>query len=135
MSGWGSAKHEITDDLLYFESAPHDWFLPKCKMLIHHGGAGTTSAGLRAGIPQVVIPFMADQPFWGNRVNAIGVAPKPIRVNQISVDKMVSAIVGAESKTILERAQSIGQKIRSEDGIMRAVELIESYAIEFNESI
>ena len=104
-------------------------------MLIHHGGAGTTSAGLRAGIPQVVIPFMADQPFWGNIVNSIGVAPKPIRVNQISVDKMVSAIVEAESKTILERAQSIGQKIRSEDGIMRAVELIESYATKFNESI
>jgi sterol 3beta-glucosyltransferase len=74
LSGWGSAKRESTNDLLYLESVPHDWLLPKCKMIIHHGGAGTTSAGLRAGIPQVVVPFTADQPFWGSRVHAIGVA-------------------------------------------------------------
>jgi sterol 3beta-glucosyltransferase len=134
LSGWGSAKRESTSDLLYLEYASHDWLLPKCKMLIHHGGAGTTSAALRAGIPQVVVPFMADQPFWGSRVNVIGVAPKPIRVNQLSVEKMVSAMAEAESKDILERAQVTGQAIRSEDGVMNAVMLIESYAIQFNES-
>jgi len=134
LSGWGSAKRESISDLLYLESAPHDWLLPKCKILIHHGGAGTTSAVLRAGIPQVVVPFMADQPFWGSRVHAIGVAPKPIRVNQLSVEKMVRAVAEAESKYILERAQVTGQVIRSEDGVMNAVALIESYAIQFNES-
>lgn len=134
LSGWGSAKRESTSDLLYLESAPHDWLLPKCKMLIHHGGAGTTSAALRAGITQIVVPFMADQPFWGSRVHAIGVASKPIRVNQLSVDKMVSAMAEAESKDTLERAQVIGQEIRSEDGVMSAVKLIESYAVRFNES-
>lgn len=134
LSGWGSIGRESTSDFLYMESAPHDWLLLKCKMLIHHGGAGTTSAGLRAGIPQVVVPFMADQPFWGSRVHAIGVAPKPIRVNHLSVEKMVSAIAEAESKFILERAQFTGQEIRGEDGVMNAVRLIESYAIRFNES-
>lgn len=134
LSGWGSTKRESTSNLLYIESAPHDWLLPKCKMIVHHGGAGTTSAGLRAGIPQIVVPFMADQPFWGSRVHAIGVASKPIRVNQLSADKMVSAIAEAESKDILERAQAIGQEIRSEDGMMNAVKLIESYAIRYHES-
>jgi len=134
LSGWGSAKRESMNDLLYLESVPHDWLLPKCKILIHHGGAGTTSAALCAGIPQIVVPFMADQPFWGSRVHAIGVAPKPIRVNQLSIDKMVSAIAEAESKDILERAQVIGQDIRSEDGVMNAVNFIELYAMKFHES-
>jgi len=134
LSGWGSAKRESTSELLYLESAPHDWLLPKCKVLIHHGGAGTTSAALRAGIPQIVVPFMADQPFWGSRVHVVGVATKPIRVKRLSVEKMVNAIAKAESKNILERAQVTGQEIRSEDGVMNAVKLIESYADVFNES-
>ena len=134
LSGWGSSIRESTSDLLYLESVPHDWLLPKCKMLIHHGGAGTTSSTLRAGIPQIVVPFMADQPFWGSRVHAVGVATKPIRVNQLSMEKMVSAIAEAESKDILERAQVIGQAIRSEDGVMNAVKIIESYTLMFNES-
>ena len=131
LSGWGIAKRESTSDSLYLESAPHDWLLPKCKILIHHGGAGTTSAALRAGIAQIVVPFMADQPFWGSRVNVIGVAPKPIRVNQLSVEKMVRAMTEAESKDILERTQVTGQAIRGEDGVMNAVMLIESYAMLF----
>lgn len=134
LSGWGSAKRESTNDLLYLESVPHDWLLPKCKMIIHHGGAGTTSAGLRAGIPQVVVPFMADQPFWGSRVHAIGVAPKPILVKKLSVEKMVGAMAEAESNVVLERAQVTGHAIRAEDGVGNAVRLIESYAARFKES-
>lgn len=134
LSGWGSAGLESSSDFLYLESSPHDWLLPKCKMLIHHGGAGTTSAALRAGIPQVVLPFMADQPFWGSRVHAIGVAPKPIRVNLLSVEKMASAILKAESRAFLERTQAVGQIIRGEDGVGNAAQLIESYAREFGES-
>jgi sterol 3beta-glucosyltransferase len=131
LSGWGSMKRESTSDLLYLESAPHDWLLPRCKMIIQHGGAGTTSAGLRAGIPQVVVPFMADQPFWGSRIHAIGTGPKLIRVNTLSVGKMVSAIAEAESNAILERAQAIGQVIRGEDGVGNAVRSIESYVSVF----
>lgn len=131
LSGWGSAHRESTSEFLYLESAPHDWLLPKCKMIVHHGGAGTTSAGLRAGIPQVVVPFMADQPFWGNRVHAIGAGPKPIRVNQLSVEKMASAMAEAETNLILERAQVTGQRIRSEEGVDTAIKLIESYVVEF----
>jgi sterol 3beta-glucosyltransferase len=131
LSGWGSAKRASTKDLLYLESAPHDWLLPKCKLIVHHGGAGTTSAALRAGIPQVVVPFMADQPFWGSRAHAIGVAPHPILVKKLSVERMVSAIAEAESKVVLERTQATGQSIRGEDGVKYAVELIESHVSDF----
>ncbi|HRJ75740.1 MAG TPA: glycosyltransferase [Anaerolineales bacterium] len=130
LSGWGSVQHESTNDLLYIESAPHDWLLPKCKMIIHHGGAGTTSAGLRAGIPNIVVPFTADQPFWGSRVYAVGAGPKPILVKHLSVERLVNAIIQAESDVIRRRAQVIGQEIRGEDGVGNAIQLIESYVNE-----
>ncbi len=128
LSGWGKVEHPSSDDLLYLEAVPHDWLLPRCKMVVHHGGAGTTSAGLRAGIPNIVVPFTADQPFWGNRVHAIGAGPKPILVKNLSVERLTDAIVEAGSKSLRERAESIGQKIRSEDGVGQAVQFIEGYA-------
>jgi sterol 3beta-glucosyltransferase len=126
LSGWGRVNQPSSNDLLYLESTPHDWLLPRCKMVIHHGGAGTTSAGLRAGIPNIVVPFTADQPFWGNRVNAIGAGPKPILVKNLSVERLVQAITEAESKAVRERAQIIGQRIRGEDGVGQAIRLIEA---------
>ena len=135
LSGWGGVKNRSSNDLLYLESAPHDWLLSRCKMIIHHGGAGTTSAGLRAGISNIIIPFMADQPFWGNRVHAMGVGPKPILVKNISVEKIMSAIAEAESNVIRDRAQVIGQNIGSEDGVKDVIKLIENYAIEFHSSV
>jgi UDP:flavonoid glycosyltransferase YjiC (YdhE family) len=134
LSGWGGVTHQSSKDLLYLESVPHDWLLPRCKMIIHHGGAGTTSAGLRAGIPNIVVPFTADQPFWGNRVHAVGAGPKPILVKKLSVDKLSHAIFEAETKLIIECAQLIGQRIRSEDGVQNAVKLIEAYILDFKKN-
>ncbi|NOT04735.1 MAG: glycosyltransferase family 1 protein [Anaerolineales bacterium] len=135
LSGWGSITNRSSKDLLYLETVPHDWLLPHCKMVIHHGGAGTISAGLRAGIPNVVVPFTADQPFWGSRVHTIGAGPKPSPVNKLTVEKLTQAIAEAESNVIRERAQVIGQRIRSEDGVKDAVKLIEAYSIDFKTRI
>jgi sterol 3beta-glucosyltransferase len=131
LSGWSDIKNESTSDLLYIESAPHDWLLPKCKMIVHHGGAGTTSAGLRAGIPTIVIPFTADQPFWGNQIYKMGVGAKPILVKNLSVNKLMKAIVEAESDVVCKQSQVTGQAIRSERGVDEAVNLIESYVLEY----
>jgi sterol 3beta-glucosyltransferase len=131
LSGWSEVEKRSSVDMLYLNAAPHDWLLPRCKMIIHHGGAGTTSAGLRAGIPNVVVPFTADQPFWGRRVNAIGAGPRPILVNKLSVENLMRAIAQADDQAVRERAQVIGQKMRSEDGVSRAVELIESYVLDW----
>jgi sterol 3beta-glucosyltransferase len=135
LSGWGGVKNQSTNDLLYLESAPHDWLLPKCRMIIHHGGAGSTSAGLRAGIPNVVVPFTADQPFWGNRVYTMGVGPRPILIRNLSVEKLSQAIVEAESNEVCKKAQVIGQRIRSENGVIDAVYLIEDYSLRFKTKV
>ena len=126
LSGWGGALKPSSNDLLYLESAPHDWLLPRCKMIVHHGGAGTVSAGMRAGIPQVVVPFMTDQPFWARRVHAAGVSPKPILVKRLTVERLTQAITEADQEAIHARAGALGQVVRKENGVERAVELIEA---------
>ena len=131
LSGWSKSNEPASQDFFYLEQVPHDWLLPRCKMVIHHGGAGTTAAGLRAGIPNVVTPFMADQGFWGARVQAVGVGPKPRRVNALSVESLSQAIAEAESETVRTRARVIGQQVRSEDGTGEAVKWIEKYSNEF----
>jgi sterol 3beta-glucosyltransferase len=131
LSGWGRVNQPSSKDLLYLYEAPHDWLFPRCRMVVHHGGAGTTSAGLRAGIPNIVVPFTADQPFWGRRVHAVGAGPKPILVKELLAKKLTQAIAQADANALRRRAQDIGQRIRSEDGVGRAVELIEAYAFKW----
>jgi sterol 3beta-glucosyltransferase len=132
LSGWGGVTSHSSENILYLEAAPHDWLLPRCKMVIHHGGAGTSSAGLRAGIPNIIVPFTADQPFWGRRVQAIGAGPKPILVRSLSVGKLAYAIAKSESQALRERAQAIGARIRGEDGVGQALQLIEDYSNNFH---
>lgn len=135
LSGWGGGHKLSSNDLLYLESAPHDWLLPRCNMLIHHGGAGTVAAGLRAGIPQVIVPFMTDQPFWARRVHAVGASPKPILVKHLTVERLTQAIIEAGSDKVRQRAGALGQTINNEDGVMQAVELIESHARNWKSTI
>ena len=112
--------------MLFLESAPHDWLLPRCKAIIHHGGAGTTAAGLRAGIPNIVIPFAGDQMFWGKRVHAIGAGPRPINVKSLTAARLASVLVEAEESALRNRAQATGRAIRNEDGVRDAIRVIES---------
>jgi sterol 3beta-glucosyltransferase len=132
LSGWSGVEEAASNDLLYLEDAPHDWLLPRCKMAIHHGGAGTTAAALQAGIPSIVIPFLGDQSFWGARVYALGGGPRPIRVKSLSVEKLTRAMAEAENDTICKRAQAIGQNLRNENGTGKSVEWIEKYSNNFH---
>ncbi len=131
LSGWGGVRDRTSENILYLDSIPHDWLLPRCSMVIHHGGAGTTSAGLRAGIPNIVLPFTADQPFWGRRVHAIGAGPRPILVNRLSTEGLMRAIVEADDEFVHKRAQVVGRIIRSEDGVGNAISLIEAHRNNF----
>jgi len=130
--GWSQVEDRSSGNLLYLKAAPHDWLLPRCKMVVHHGGAGTTSAALRAGISNIVVPFTADQPFWGRRVYAIGASPKPILVTKLSVQKLMQAMLDAESPDLCEHARVLGQKLRTEDGVGEAVQWIEKYSNDFH---
>lgn len=93
--------------------------------VVHHGGAGTTGAGLRAGIPSIITPFFGDQPFWGQRVYELGVGPKPIPRQRLTVENLADAIQCAISdRAMRENASRLGERIRAEDGIARAVTVI-----------
>lgn len=93
--------------------------------VIHHGGAGTTGAAFRAGVPQIICPFFGDQPFWGRRVVALGVGPQPIPRKRIRVHTLASAIQSATSDAgMRERAVNLGHKIYSEHGVERAASVI-----------
>ncbi len=77
-AGWGGLKGIASPDrVCSIDSVSHAWLFPRMAAVIHHGGAGTTSAGLRAGVPSIIVPFFGDQPFWGQRVHDLGVGPGP----------------------------------------------------------
>ena len=106
-------------------SMPHDWLFSHMAAVMHHGGAGTTGAGLRAGIPNVVVPFIGDQPFWGERVRRLGAGPKPIPHSRLTVQRLASAIREAiHDQPMRERAAALGRALRAEQGVPRAVEII-----------
>lgn len=125
-TGWGGlSASEIPNTVHILQSVPHDWLFPRCVAVVHHGGAGTTGAGLRAGKPTVICPFIGDQPFWGKCVYDLGVGSRPIPQKQLTANKLGQAIreVATDSKMWL-RAEDLGVKIRSENGVMQVVDII-----------
>jgi len=130
LSGWGRLKaSERPNHVFQCDAIPHSWLYPRMAAVVHHGGAGTTAAGLRAGVPSIVVPFHGDQPFWAKRVHELGVGPAPIPRNRISVERLASAIdTAARDEAMAARASEIGARIRAEDGVGRAVAAIERIA-------
>jgi sterol 3beta-glucosyltransferase len=129
LSGWSALEsRDLPDSILVIKAAPHDWLFPQTAAVVHHGGAGTTAAGLYAGKPSVVVPSFGDQFFWGWRVNELGVGPKPIHRNKLTVDKLAEAINQAvKDDAIRNNAIRIGQQIRAENGVESAVRMIETF--------
>lgn len=128
--GWGAlGSGHLPDSILRVDSVPHDWLFPRMAAVIHHGGAGTTAAGLRAGVPSVVVPSFGDQFFWGWRVQELGVGPKSIPRKKLTTAKLARAIQQAVNDDVIKsKAAQIGQQIRSENGVGTAVQLIETFA-------
>ncbi len=126
-SGWGGLRpSDLPESIYLLKEAPHDWLFPRMSAVVHHGGAGTTAAGLRAGKPTVICPFIADQPFWGKRVEALGVGTAPIPQKQLTADKLAAAIrTAANDDGIRQRAAALGQQLQTEDGIGNALKVIE----------
>lgn len=128
LSGWGGLRAATVPDWVYLvDSVPHDWLFPQMAAVVHHGGAGTTAAGLRAGVPTIIIPFFGDQGFWGQRVVDLGVGTAPIPRQQLTADRLAQAIQTAVSDPLMRhRAADLGAKIRSENGVANAVAVIQS---------
>ncbi len=118
-----------TEELLVIDHAPHDWLFPRVSAVVHHGGGGTTGAALAAGRPQVVCPFVADQPYWGSRMCAAGVAPPPLRQQHLTAEKLATAMTTAAGEPgIRDRAERLARVIRAERGVSAAVDELERLA-------
>jgi len=129
LSGWsGLRTADVPDSVFMLDAAPFAWLFPRVSAVVHHGGAGTTAHGLRAGVPSVVIPFFGDQPFWGQRVAALGVGPEPIPRKKLTVERLAQAIDAAvRDPAMRQRAAELGATIRAEDGIAHAVAVVQHF--------
>ncbi len=129
--GWGGFSEENLPDNIYMvDYCPHDWLFEQVSAVVHHGGAGTTAAGLRAGKPTVIIPFGADQTFWGDQINKLGCGPKPIKRKKLNAKKLAKALIETDSPEMQQRARDIADKLAQEDGVKNACDVAEKIAAE-----
>ncbi|MBE8525412.1 glycosyltransferase family 1 protein [Amycolatopsis sp. H6(2020)] len=119
-TGWGGlAPGEVPGSVFVATDVPHHLVLPRTSVVVHHGGAGTTAAAVAAGRPQVICPFVADQPFWGRRMAHLGVAPPPIPQRRLTAAKLADAIDRAAG--FAADAAQLGSRVRAERGVHEAV--------------
>jgi len=125
-TGWsGMSKREnIPKEIFILESAPHSWLFPRMAAVVHHGGAGTTAAGLRAGVPSIIVPFSNDQFAWGRRIFELGVGPKPIPRKVLTAKRLAEAIKSGLSIEITAKSRDLGLKIQNENGSRVAAQII-----------
>ena len=128
LTGWSDCAGQFAGrdaNVFVTGDVPHDWLFPRLSAVVHHGGAGTTGAALRAGIPSVILPFFFDQGFWGRRLAASGLGPPPIAFRRFSAATFSRALDSAEtSRDMRCRLQRISTKLRQEDGVSRAVAIL-----------
>jgi len=130
MKTWGGTD-DLTKypDIIYvLESTPHDWLFPKMAAVVHHGGAGTTAEGIRAGIPTMIVPFFGDQFLWASRIEELGVGIAPFSIKKINTFKFSSSLQKLVSdEEIRKKSEELGQNIRSQDGLGRAIEFFHKH--------
>lgn len=126
-TGWGGiANVKKSETIHVLESVPHEWLLPQMAAVVHHGGAGTTAAGLRAACPTIICPYGLDQPFWGRRVTDLGIGVEPIpqkKLTDVLLANAIKSVVSDESYRA--SASKVAELMKTEDGIANAVKTIE----------
>jgi sterol 3beta-glucosyltransferase len=127
--GWNElpADEDVPENIFLTDSVPHSWLFPQMAAVVHHGGAGTTAAGLTAGKPTIIIPSNADQPAWGKRVFELGVGAKPIPKKKMTTEKLAAAIDYALRPDVVAKAAALGEKLRKENGVKNAVAIIREF--------
>ncbi|EGO2530035.1 glycosyltransferase family 1 protein [Enterococcus faecalis] len=126
-AGWRNLDGiDLPDNIMQVGNVPHEWLFPQMLAVSHHGGAGTTAAGVRAGVPSIIVPFGGDQPYWGDRVYKLGIGTKPIWCKKLTVENYTKAIMEVVNNNEMKsRATSIGIKLKNENGVDNAVKIIE----------
>jgi UDP:flavonoid glycosyltransferase YjiC (YdhE family) len=122
-AGWGDlGEGKLPESVHLVRDVPFEWLFPRMAALVHHGGAGTTALGLRAGVPNVVVPHFSDNHFWARRVAELGAGPEPVSREKLSAGKLADAIrTAVGDPKIRYRAHGIGKTIAAEDGVRAAV--------------
>lgn len=119
--GWGGMgadelRSRTPEGVFMLGNVPHDWLFKQVSCVVHHGGAGTTAAGITAGRPTIIVPFFGDQPFWGAMVARAGAGPDPIPHKQLTAERLADAINFCLRPESLERARDLASRISSERG-------------------
>ena len=129
LSGWGGlSPSDLSENIHLIDAVPHAWLFSRMAAVVHHGGAGTTAAGLRAGVPSILIPHFADQPYWAERVKSLGVGPAGIPRAKLTTHRLARAIRRALTDAQMrESAAALGKKLRAEDGVATAVGIVSRY--------
>jgi UDP:flavonoid glycosyltransferase YjiC (YdhE family) len=127
--GWSEEdKVKAPDSVYLLDGAPHDWLFPRMGALVHHGGSGTTAAGLRAGKPTLVIPHLFDQFYFGRRIHELGAGPEPLSRRELSAAALQNRLDTLLTDDSLHgRAQTISRRIREEDSVTNIVTLMNKY--------
>ncbi|NDJ59863.1 MAG: glycosyltransferase family 1 protein, partial [Chloroflexi bacterium] len=129
LSGWAQLGRQALPETVFpLDYAPYPWLFPRMAAIIHHGGSGTTGLALRSGVPSLVIPFTADQPFWGERTHALGVGPAALPFSTLTADDLAAALRTMLSDvTMQQRAAQLRDAMAAEQGIQTAVAIIRDY--------
>lgn len=134
--GWGSivvpSETQLspgqTSNVFWIKGTLHSWLFPQVAGVVHHGGAGTTSTGIRAGTPTIVLPTFGDQFLWGHQIEKLGLGSARILKTQLTAKSLAAAIETlVNSPTIRETAREFSRKLQAEDGVTQAVELLHRY--------
>ncbi|WP_345603070.1 glycosyltransferase [Pseudonocardia adelaidensis] len=127
-SGWAELG-PVGDDILLVGDLPHEWLFPRMAAVVHHAGAGTTGAGLRAGVPAVPVPVLVDQPFWASRLHLLGVAPRPLPLPELTAETLADALRSClDRATYRDRATELARRVRAEDGPGAVLSLVTQIA-------
>jgi len=130
-AGWAGLGAELRDDddVIVIGEAPHDWLFRKMAAVVHHAGAGTTAAGLRAGVPTVSVPMTVDQPFWASRVTALGAGPKAVPYKSLSAGSLGAAIHDAVTRgSYRSQARKVAEQLAGEDGTLPVIRALDRLA-------
>ncbi len=126
-TGWAGLQESIAvpEGIYLLDHIPHAWLFPRMAVVVHHGGAGTSAAGFRAGIPCVIIPHANDQFAWAKRAEELGVAGPSIPRKRLRATKLAASIQAALHPTVVSAAAKLGEQIRRENGAVFAAEIIQ----------
>ena len=126
-AGWAGLGGDLPENVLSIQYTPYRWLFPRTAAVVHHGGSGTTGYALSSGVPSFVVSFVFDQAMWGSRGADLGVGPGPLPFASLSSEKLAAQIGEAlERPAYRQNAAALGEKLRAEKGVLRAVEVIEA---------